>query len=400
MMGALMTVHAYPFRADRLDLDPKYAELRDGEPLSRVQLPFGEEAWLVTRYQDVRLVLGDPRFSRAASVGRDEPRHMPQNMMSGMLSMDPPEHTRLRRLIAKAFTARRVEALRPFTQRTADSYVDAMLAKGAPGDLVRDFAEPLPAAVICELLGVPFEDRDRFQVWSEAIISTTSLPPETIGQYYQSLFGYIAGLVAKRRAEPDVDDLIGALVRVRDDDDGRLSEQEMVQLIGGLLAAGQETTTSQLPNFFYVLMTFRDEWERLVADPALIPSAVEELMRYVPLGVGAAIPRYALEDVAFGDVVVRAGEPVLVSLASANRDPDVFERPDTLDLERRSNPHIGFGHGAHHCVGAQLARMELQVALTVLTRRLPGLAPAVPPEELKWKSGRLVRALSALPVTW
>jgi cytochrome P450 len=173
-----------------------------------------------------------------------------------------------------------------------------------------------------------------------------------------------------------------------------------VQLIAGLLAAGHETTTSQLPNFFYVLLTHPQEWQRLVDDPALIPSAVEELMRYVPLGVGASIPRYALEDVAFGDVIVKAGEPVLVALAAANRDPDVFDRPDTLDLQRPSNPHIGFGHGAHHCVGAQLARLDLQVALRVLIERMPGLTPAVPPEELDWKRGRLVRGLSALPVTW
>ncbi|MFB9237699.1 cytochrome P450 [Plantactinospora siamensis] len=392
---------SYPFStADRLNVDPTYAELREKEPMTRVQLPYGEEAWLATRYEDVRTVLGDARFGRAPAVHRDEPRLTPRQQDSGMLIMDPPDHTRLRRLVAKAFTARRVEDLRPRAQEIADGLVDDMVRLGPPADLVEHFATPLPIQVICELLGVPFADRDRFHVWSEAIVSTTSLPPETIQEYLNSLWGYIGALVAERRREPRIDDLLGALVQARDDNQDRLSETELVELAAGLLAAGHETTVTQIPNFVYVLLQNPDQLAALRADPALVPAAVEELLRYVPLGVGSSFARYAKEDVEVGGVLVRAGEPVVGSLSSANRDGTVFPDPDRVDLRREQKPHLGFGHGVHHCVGAQLARMELQVAVGTLVTRLPGLRLAVPEPELEWKRGMLVRGLLAMPVAW
>ncbi|SCL25104.1 Cytochrome P450 [Micromonospora nigra] len=389
----------YPFSdPDRLMLDPRYAQLRREEPLTRVRMPFGEPTWLATRHADVRTVLGDPRFSRAAAVGRDEPRSTPQQLDGGILSMDPPDHTRLRRLVAKAFTARRVEELRPRTRALAEELVDGMLAAGPPADLVAHVATPLPIRVICELLGVPVADQDRFHTWSEAIVSTTSLPPEQIQHYIGSLYAYMGELIARRRVEP-TDDLLGAMVRARDADD-RLSEEEVVQLAAGLLAAGHETTVTQIPNMVYVLLNHPDQWDRLRTEPALVPGAVEELMRFIPLGAGAAFARYALEDVELGGVLVRAGEPVVVSIPSANRDESVFAEADRLDLTRAANPHLGFGHGVHHCVGAQLARMELQVVLETLTVRAPRLRLAVPEAELTWKSGLLVRGLVALPVAW
>jgi cytochrome P450 len=389
----------YPFSdPDRLNLDPRYARLRRDEPLTRIRMPFGEPAWLATRHADVRTVLGDPRFSRAASVGRDEPRNSARRQDTGILGMDPPEHTRLRRLVAKAFTARRVEQLRPRTRAVADDLVDGMLAAGPPADLVEHLATPLPIRVICDLLGVPVADQDRFHTWSEAIVSTTSLTPEVAQQYIDNLFAYMGELIARRRREP-TDDLLGAMVRARDADD-RLAEDEVVRLAAGLLAAGHETTVTQIPNFVYVLLTHPDEWDRLRAEPALVPSAVEELMRFVPLGASSAFARYALEDVELGGVLVRAGEPVVVSIPSANRDETVFAEPDRLDLTRQANPHLGFGHGVHHCIGAQLARMELQVVLETLVNRTPGLRLAVPEPELTWKSGLLVRGLVAMPVSW
>ncbi|MER5332133.1 cytochrome P450 [Micromonospora sp. NPDC002717] len=389
----------YPFSdPDRLNLDPRYARLRRDEPLTRIRMPFGEPAWLATRHADVRTVLGDPRFSRAASVGRDEPRNSPRQQDTGILAMDPPEHTRLRRLVAKAFTARRVEELRPRTRRAADELVDGMLAAGPPADLVEHLATPLPIRVICDLLGVPVADQDRFHTWSEAIVSTTSLSPEQAQQYIDNLFAYMGELIARRHREP-TDDLLGAMVRARDADD-RLAADEVVRLAAGLLAAGHETTVTQIPNFVYVLLTHPAEWARLRAEPALVPGAVEELMRFVPLGASSAFARYALEDVELGGVLVCAGEPVVVSIPSANRDETVFAEPDRLDLARQANPHLGFGHGVHHCVGAQLARMELQVVLETLIARTPGLRLAVPESELTWKSGLLVRGLVAMPVSW
>lgn len=390
----------YPFSdPDRLNLDPLYARLRRDEPVVRVQLPYGEEAWLATRYHDVKMVLGDPRFSRAASVGRDEPRTSPRPIGTGMLSMDPPNHSRLRRLVAKAFTARRVEELRPATAAIATELIDAMEADGPPADLVERFSTPLPVRVICRLLGVPAADQHLFRTWSEAIISTTSLSPETVMAYLGSLHAYMAGLIAQRREEP-TDDLIGAMVQARDEDNDRLTEQEMVELAAGLLAAGHETTVTQISNFVYVLLTHPDQLAVLRARPELVPGAVEELLRYVPLGAAAAFARYATEDLELSGVRIRAGEPVIAAMSSANRDATVFDRPDSFDVTRGAGPHIGFGHGVHHCLGAQLARMELQVALATLLERLPELGFAVDEKELEWKTGLLVRGLRSLPVTW
>ncbi|MEU5527633.1 cytochrome P450 [Micromonospora chersina] len=389
----------YPFNAPvRLDLDARYAELRE-QPLVRVQLPYGEPAWLATRHADVKTVLGDPRFSRAASVGRDEPRNTQRQQETGILSMDPPEHTRLRRLVAKAFTARRVEELRPRTRAVADELVDGLLAAGPPADLVAHLATPLPIRVICDLLGVPVSDQDRFHTWSEAIVSTTSLDPGLAQEYIDNLLAYMGGLVAQRRVEP-ADDLLSAMVRARDEHADRLTEEEMVTLAAGLLAAGHETTVTQIPNMVYVLLTTPGAWDTLRERPELVPVAVEELMRFIPLGATAAFPRYATEDVELGGVLVRAGEPVVVNIAAANRDDAVFTDADRLDLTRQVNPHLGFGHGVHHCVGAQLARMELRVVLETLLDRAPGLRLAVPVEELTWKSGLLVRGLQAMPVAW
>jgi len=313
--------------------------------------------------------------------------------------MDPPDHSRLRRLVAKAFTARRVEQLRPVAAAIAGELVDAMVAAGPPADLVEDFSTPLPVRVICRLLGVPTDDQHLFRTWSESIVSTTSLPPERIVEYLNSLRAYMAGLIAQRRETP-TDDLIGAMVRARDEDNDRLTEQEMVDLAAGLLAAGHETTVTQISNFVYVLLTHPAQVAVLRARPELVPGAVEELMRYVPLGVAAGFARYATEDLELGGVRIHAGEPVIAAMASANRDATVFDDPDRLDITRGVGPHLGFGHGVHHCIGAQLARMELQVALGTLLARLPGLALAVDEKELEWKPGLLVRGLRTLPVTW
>jgi cytochrome P450 len=391
---------AYPFSAaDRLNLDPFYAELRKQEPVSRVRLPYGEDAWLATRHEDAKTVLSDPRFSRAEVVGRDEPRARPHAQRGGgILTMDPPEHTRLRKLVAKAFTARRVEQLRPRAQEIADGLVEQMLAHGAPIDLVENFALPLPITVICELLGVPYEDRVDFRVWSDAALSTTKLTPEQVLDYIERLRSYMAGLIAERRKQPE-DDLLSALIEARDEHD-KLSEDELVLLSVGILIAGHETTATQIPNFVYVLLTHPEQLAELRGDLDRVPQAVEELMRFVPLGVGASFPRYALEDVELGGVVVRAGEPVLVNVASANRDESVFEDSDELDLTRQAGSHIGFGHGPHHCLGAQLARMELQVAVGTLLSRLPGLRFAGSEHDVEWKTGMLVRGPSRMPIAW
>jgi cytochrome P450 len=387
---------AYPFGvAEGLELDATYAATRDTPGMIRVRLPYGEPAWLATRYADARLVLGDRRFSRAMAVERDAPRWTPIKMVSGILAMDPPEHTRLRLLVTKAFTQRRVEMLRRHIRELAEQAVDEMVAAGPPVDLVEDFALTVSVAVICELLGVPVADRPRFRVWSDAAMSTSRKTQAEAEANLRELGGYMFELIERRRAEP-ADDLMSALVLARDEHD-RLSERELVEICYTILIAGHETTATEIPNFVHVLLQRPEAWARLVADPDLIPAAVEELLRFVPLVEGSSLPRYASEDVEVGGVLVRAGEPVLVAVAAANRDPARFDTPDEVSFDRAENQHVGFGHGAHHCLGAQLARVELQEALRALTTRLPGLHVA---GELGWKVEMFVRGLHTLPVGW
>jgi cytochrome P450 len=387
---------AYPFNETAgLDLNQAYAAARDADGMIRVQLPYGEPAWLATRYADARFVLGDKRFSRAMAAERDAPRLSPGVRPGGILQLDPPDHTRLRRLVAKAFTIRRVEQLRPRVRELSERFLDEMVAQGAPVDLVENYALPIPVAVICELLGVPVEDRPQFRVWSDAVLSTSRLTAEEFGRNHEELRDYLRGLIAQRRAEP-ADDLMTDLIAARDEQD-KLTELEMVDLCRTILIAGHETTASQIPNFVFVLQERPEDWAQLCADPELVKPAVEELLRFVPLGAGASFPRYATEDVEVGGVLVKQGEPVLVAVGAANRDGLRFGEPDQLRFDREENQHLGFGHGVHHCLGAPLARVELQEALRTLVTRLPTLRLAGDPV---WKTEMLVRGPRTMPVAW
>ncbi|KAF4410084.1 MULTISPECIES: cytochrome P450 [Streptomyces] len=387
---------SYPFNdADGLGLSEAYDRAQEDAGLLRVRLPYGEPAWLVTRYADARLVLGDRRFSRAEAAGRDVPRLGPANADTGILGMDPPDHTRLRTLVAKAFTAHRVERMRPDVRALAEGFLDAMEKKGPPADLVEDYALPIPVAVICRMLGVPEEDRPKFREWSDAALSTSSLTAEEFFAKREELRAYMAGLVAERRAQPQ-DDLMTALIDARDARD-RLTELELIDLCVAILVAGHETTASQIPNFMVTLLEHPEHLAGLREEPDLIPAAVEELMRFVPLGAGASFPRYATEDVQVGGTLVRAGEPVLVAVGAANRDAHRFTAPGKLDFGRESQQHLGFGHGAHHCLGAPLARLELQEALRALILRFPGLRLA---GDIGWKNEMIVRGPFSMPVGW
>ncbi|MFD7660570.1 cytochrome P450 [Actinosynnema sp. NPDC059797] len=383
---------AYPFTlSDGLGLDRAYAAARDTAGLLRVRMPFGEDAWLATRYADVRLVLGDLRFSRARAAEHDEPRLAPGRLTTGLMAMDPPEHTRLRTLVAKAFTARRVERTRPRVAEFAAGLVRELRAAGE-ADLVEDYALPIPVAMICDLLGVPVADRPSFREWSNGLLSTGDI--ELFDVNRQRLRDYFVDLVARRRAEP-ADDLMTALIEARDVRD-RLSEEELVDLSLGLLVAGHETTASMIAGSVFALLDRRDRWERLVAHPDLLPAAVEELLRYVPVSASALFSRYATEDVEVGGTVVRAGQPVLVAIGAANRDRLRYELGDELVLDRADNAHLAFGHGAHHCLGAPLARLEVQEALRALLEGFPDLRLA---GEVEWKSLMIVRGPKRMPVT-
>ncbi|GAB3440605.1 cytochrome P450 [Actinophytocola sediminis] len=389
--------HDYPFNDEAgTEIHGRYAVVREHDGLTRVQLPHGEPAWLVTRYADARFVLGDSRFSRAESQRSDLPRMSRHKREVGVLmSADPPDHTRLRRLVGKAFTMRRVEHLRPGIAGMARRLLDQMRRSGAPADLVEAYALPIPVEVICELLGVPIADRVAFRAWSDAALSTSGLTAAAYEQNMVELRDYITELVARHRAQPR-DDLMTALIEARDTSD-RLSEFELVDLCIGILVAGHETTASQIPNFVYTLREQPGLWDRLCADPGLVPGAVEELLRYIPLGARADFPRYATEDVEVGGTLVRAGDHVLVAIGAANRDGGRFADPDRLVIDRKDNHHVGFGHGIHHCVGAPLARVELQEAMRTLVTEMPTLHVV---GEIEWKRRMLVRGPRHMWVEW
>ncbi|MEU3769033.1 cytochrome P450 [Amycolatopsis keratiniphila] len=390
----------YPFQeAARLETDPRSAALRREAPVSRVTLPYGGEGWLVVGHHEVKTVLSDRRFSRAALVGADVPRVTPRVMTkTTILTMDPPEHTRLRRLVAPAFSPRGIEALRPRAVRLAEGLVDRMLDAGQPADLVRDLAKPLPSALMSDLLGLPAADEEKFFGWAEIMVSGAGLAPAEIIATIGELDSYLTGLVAERRREPR-DDLLSVLVAARDEGD-RLSEQELVGISVTLLLAGLETTTNQIGNFAWHLLSRSERMAWLREDLTRLPGAVEEMLRFTPIATSAGFTRVATEDVPLGGVTIRAGEAVLVDLDSANRDEAVYDDTDELRLDRVGQPHLAFGHGPHFCLGAQLARMELVVALTALLERVPGLRLAVPPGELRWHTDRVVRGLRELPVRW
>jgi cytochrome P450 len=394
------TARRYPFSRNRLDPGPQYAELRRTEPVCRVQLPYGPPAWLVTGYYLTKSVLGDARFSRAATIGRDTPRECAVEfgqVAESVMGMDPPAHTRIRQLAGRAFTARRVEQLRPRARQIASGLIDEMVASGAPADLVESFSFAFPAIIICELLGIPATDRHAFRGWTDAIVSTAMSTPEQVQDTYLQLAGYLAGLFAQRRAQPG-DDLLTWLVQARDNDD-RLTETELLFLGMALLVGGYETTAHQITNMVYTLLTHDEQLRQLKARPELLPEAVEEMLRFIVFG-SALNPRIATADVKLGEVVARTGEPVLCSRSSANRDERVFPRAGELDITRDPNPHVAFGYGPHYCLGAHLARMELQVALGTIFSRLPGLHIAVPENDLTWQTGIMMRGLAAFPVAW
>ncbi|MGK4584537.1 cytochrome P450 [Kitasatospora sp. HPMI-4] len=393
-------VRNYPFSEPTgLELDPFYTHLRENEPLSRVKLPYGDEAWLCTRYDDVRTVLSDTRFSRAETLKRDEPRIGSEVVDRGLLSMDPPDHSRLRRVANAGLTPRQSDRLRPLTKEITEQLIDRLATLEPPVDLIAEFITPLAVTVICELLGVPYEDREDFQKWSQAVVATTSMEPAQINEYLENLNRYMAKLVELRRQEP-ADGMLSDMIKVRDTSPDRLSEDELVLVAVRLLAPGAQNTVLTLANFLQVLMKHPRELARLREHPELVPAAIEELVRYTPFHTSTMFPRYAVEDVELGGTVIRAGEAVVGSLCSANRDPEVFSAPEELDFERPANPHLGFGQGHHYCPGTHLARMQLQVAIEALARRVDDLALAVPEESLSWKKGMVVRWVDELPVRW
>jgi cytochrome P450 len=386
---------------------PLYTMLRQSNPVFRLPIPVetGAGVWLLTRHAEVELALRDRRFSadRARSdVARLHAERLPSAFFGGpgglrtLLLMDPPDHTRVRALVSKAFTPRRVAGLAAHIERLVAELLDAALARGGEFDLIRDLAEPLPAIVIAELLGVPPQDHRAFKQWSSALIEAIPQAPfgnaADVDRKVEVILRYLRGVIAERRREPR-DDLISAMIEAQEERDA-LTEQELLSLSFLLLLAGHETTTNLIGNGTLALLRHPGELERLRAQPALLENAIEELLRYdSPV---QATARVATEDVALGEQVVSKGAIVLCGIGAANRDPAVHPDPDRLDVGRAEIRHLSFGLGAHFCLGASLARLEGRHALAALLERCPGLRLAS--EEVAYRANFVLRGLRSLPV--
>ncbi|MFF2525317.1 cytochrome P450 family protein [Streptomyces liangshanensis] len=376
---------------------PFYAKLRDAGPVHEVRDETGQRFWLVVGYEEGRAALADPRLSKSNAVGG-----LPDELLGpNMLTVDPPDHTRLRKLIAREFTARRVESLRPRVQRITDDLLDALPDTGR-ADLVDALAFPLPITVICELLGVPYEDRDTFRAWTNDIVAPRR--PEDVLEPVEELGKYLDHLIEDKRAAHPGDDLLSALLRTNAEDDDRLSTAELRAMAFVLLIAGHETTVNLISNGVRALLDHPGQLAALRADFSLLDGAIEEMLRYDG-PVETSTRRFAREPVAYGDVVVPPGDMVLIALAAADRDPARFTAPDTFDIRRSRTPgrgggHLAFGHGIHFCLGAPLARLEGRIAVRSLLERCPDLAldPGAGPYD--WLPGRLIRGTRGLPVRW
>jgi cytochrome P450 len=401
----------YPFsRTSRTDPPEDIARLRAEAPMTRVRQPNGEPAWLLTRYDDIRSVLADPRFVARypgfvdAGAGSGDSRGA-----NFMFSTEGADHVRLRGLVSYAFTPRYLENLRPRIEQLADDLLARMAARTPPVDLIEAYAYPLPIVVIFEMFGVPIDQhehfRDLFRSWIAARLSFTGNNPDRASEAGQQLRSYVEGLLADKRKNPG-DDLMSVLIAARDDD--RLSEPELFAMITGLLVSGYVTSVNAIARGTLALL-HNGQYTSVGAEPARIESVVEEILRYGQSG-DTGVLRIATQDVRLGDVTIAKGEAVLTPLAAANRDPAHFAEPDRFDVARTNNAHLSFGHGAHHCVGAGLARLELQVAFGALARAFPTLRLATSYEEalntvvpfiqLPGRPGVLVGGPQGLSVTW
>ncbi|GAA2734576.1 cytochrome P450 [Streptomyces nogalater] len=382
---------------------PLYRRLREEGPVRRALIAGGLEAWLITRYEDGLAALCDPRLSSDVRDASDPrlvaqlPEFERESMMSTMLRSDPPDHTRLRRLVSKAFTARRVAGLRPRVQEIADRLLDAVVPAGR-ADLVADFALPLPVTVIGELLGVPADDRRDFQRWTDAMLvrGQTMPDPAVVNEAWQRMHAYVTAHLETKRTRPG-DDLLSALVSAHDEEQ-RLSQDELIAMTFLLLVAGYVTTVNLISGGIAALLVHPGQLSLLRERPELLPDAVEEFLRYDgPVNPGIA--RFAREDIEIAGVTIPRGATVVIASAIADRDPARFTDPDRLDITRGDSGHLAFGHGIHYCLGAPLARLEGEIAIGTVLRRLPDLALAVPPAELTWRPGGL-RGPARLPVTF
>lgn len=378
---------------------PDVEAVRDGAGIVRVPTPFGPPSWLLTRHEDVRRMLGDTAgfsngWTTADLVGgaSRDPRHLSGDGSGNLLSMDPPEHNRLRRMLTPEFTVRRMRRMEPRITEIVDEHLDLLERHGSPADLVSQYALPIPSLVICELLGVPVADRDEFQERTRKQLDLT-VPDDDKVELGREAQAYMTDLVERARRDPG-DDLIGMMIREHDEE---LTNAELIGVANLLLVAGHETTSNMLGLGTLALLRHPDQLAAVRDEPESVPGAVEELMRWLSV-VNSGSPRLATRDVELGGVTIRRGDLVSFNLPAANRDSGLVADPDRFDIARPANQHLGFGHGIHHCLGAPLARMEMRIAFPALLRRFPALRLA--DEEIAWASDHAIYGLKELPVAW
>ncbi|MER7956234.1 cytochrome P450 [Streptomyces sp. NPDC096030] len=383
--GADFTANPYPY----------YAKLRESGPVHHVRMPDGWEFWLVVGHEEGRAALADPRLVKSPSIVGVTP--VDEEVIGpNLLAVDAPDHTRLRKLVTREFTGRRVEALRPRVQELADELADAMAPAGR-ADLVDSFAFPLPITVICELLGVPAADRDSFRRWSNELVAPSGGAPER--EIVEGFGAYLDALIEDKRASRPTDDLLSALITTRAEDGDALSLAELRGMAYLLLIAGHETTVGLITNTVRALFAHPDQLADLRGDFGLIDGAIEEGLRYDG-PVESSTFRIAKEAITVGDTAIPALSPVFVSLAATDRDPKRFPEPDRFDIRREPRGHLAFGHGIHYCLGAPLARLEGGIAIRTLLERFPRLELDPEGAPWEWMPGLLVRGVRRLPVRW
>lgn len=377
------------------------SRLREARPVSPMVFPDGHEGWLVTGYDAVRRLMADTRFSSRQDIGilhvpyetpgMPAPTEPSPQIPGVFIAMDPPDHTRLRRRLTGAFTVKRMKQLEEHISDIAERQLDELARLAPPVDLVKEFALPVPSLVICALLGVPYADRETFQVNSAKFLEKDVSLEEKMAAY-TGLTTYLAELVTRKRAAPG-EDILSDLARQDD-----LTIEELTGAAFLLLLAGHETTANMLALGTFALLEHPEQLAELRADPDLMPGAVEELLRY--LSIADIFYRYATEDIELGGEIINKGSTVVVSLLAANHDPQRFDNPDTLDIHRTARGHLSFGHGIHQCLGQQLARIEMRAGFEGLLRRFPTLELAIPAAEVKLKTDMNIYGVHALPVTW
>jgi cytochrome P450 len=395
-------VTSFPLpRTCPFDPPPEYKEIREEASISKVRMPIGNDAWAITRHEDVRAMLTDPRFSS----DRNNPnfplmvnfRRQDSGFIPSLISMDAPEHGPARRAVVGEFTVRRMEALRPRIQQIVDERIDALLASEQPADLVELFSLPIPSLVICELLGVPYADHDYFQVRSSKLLSRTASTEDRYNAV-RELQDYLSELVTSKEENPTDEDLLGRQI-LKQRETGEVDHRALVGMAFLLLIAGHETTANMISLGTVALLENPEQLAAIKNDPGKTLAAVEELLRYFTIA-DTATARVATADVEIGGTLIRAGEGVLGLGYAANRDPQAFDNPDELDIERGARHHVAFGFGAHQCLGQNLARMELQIVFDTLFKRVPTLKVAAAIDDLPFKNDAQIFGLHGLPVTW